>query len=110
MAIGIEIPTNFPFYSAGPVSLTKLPSRTPIIIVSRIQTAKKWSSTPSNLKAETFLGELSSSNSYTSYFSISYRGISYTIIARVGILLPIRAFSLLSRRSVLIVILDSRFS
>lgn len=50
--IGMDTPTNLPFWSAGPVLGTKLPSRMPIIIASRIQSASKRSNQPKALKAD----------------------------------------------------------
>lgn len=52
--IGIETPTNLPFFNDGPVLGTKFPSRMPTIIASKIQRARKRSSNPRLLKAETF--------------------------------------------------------
>lgn len=50
--MGTDTPTNLPFCRAGPVSGTKLPRRTPMTMANKIQTAKKRSSQPSDLKAE----------------------------------------------------------
>ena len=52
--IGMDTPTNWPFFNAGPVLGTKFPSRMPMIIASKIQRARKRSSQPRLLNAETF--------------------------------------------------------
>ena len=58
-AIGTETPTNFPFCSAGPVLGTKLPRMMPMAIARKIQSARKRSSKPRDLKAETLVVEWS---------------------------------------------------
>jgi hypothetical protein len=52
LPIGIDTPTNLPFCNAGPVLGTKLPSRTPMIMARRIQSASRRSSQPRALKAD----------------------------------------------------------
>lgn len=52
--IGMDTSANLPFCNAGPTSGTKLPSRTPRTMASRIQRARKRSSQQRDLKAEAF--------------------------------------------------------
>ena len=56
LPIGIETPTNSPLCNAGPTLSTKLPSRTPMIMASRIHRASSRSSHPSPLKADSLVG------------------------------------------------------
>lgn len=60
-AIGMDTPTNLPFWSAGPVSSTKFPRRIPMIMARRIHTARKRSSHPRPLITESFLTAVCSS-------------------------------------------------
>ena len=55
--MGIETPTNFPFWRAGPVLGTKLPRRMPITMARKIQRARKRSRRPREEKAETLARE-----------------------------------------------------
>jgi hypothetical protein len=98
MAMGMETPTNFPFCSAGPVSSTKLPSRTPMIMARMIQTARNRSSMPRDLNAETFF-EPSLFVVCGGCFSISWGWVSCAVMAGLGALTcPFTIF--LSGRSV----------
>ena len=50
--MGIETPTNLPFFSAGPTSSTKLPKMMPMAMARKIQSAKSLSSQPRAFKAD----------------------------------------------------------
>ena len=83
LPIGIETPTNSPFCKAGPMLSTKLPSRMPTIMASRIQRASSRSSQPKLLKADSLGARMSAglsahcrSISFPSllWFDVSCRG------------------------------------
>ena len=50
--MGMDTPTNFPFWRAGPVVGTKLPRRMPIAMARKIHRARKRSRRPREEKAE----------------------------------------------------------
>lgn len=52
--MGTETPTNFPFWSAGPVFGTKFPNIMPTAIARKIHRARNRSNQPSALNAEDF--------------------------------------------------------
>ena len=56
MAMGMETPTNFPFWRTGPVLGTKLPKRMPTTMARKIQRAKKRSRRPREEKADILAG------------------------------------------------------
>lgn len=74
----MDTPTNLPFSSAGPVLGTKLPSRMPITMASRIQSASKRSSQPRALKADD--GSLSET-AVDCCFSVSIMELRVSVIA-----------------------------
>jgi hypothetical protein len=80
LPIGTETPTNFPRCNADPVLGTKLPSRIPMMMASRIHRARSRSSQPRALKAETF----SSLSRSSSCFSTSVRWSDSASASPVG--------------------------
>ena len=75
--MGMETPTNFPFWRAGPVLGTKLPRRMPITMARKIQRARKRSRRPREEKAETLAREAGMDCFSTSGFSTRGEGLGW---------------------------------
>lgn len=54
LPMGMETPTNFPLSNAGPVEGTKFPRMIPMAMARKIHSARKRSSHPRDLNADTF--------------------------------------------------------
>lgn len=77
--MGIETPTNFPFWRAGPVFCTKFPRMIPITMAKKIHSARKRSRRPRLLNAETLVEGPS-----FSCFSTSVTGSWGSPLGRIG--------------------------
>ena len=83
LLIGIDTPTNLPFCSVGPVEGTKLPRMTPIAMARKIQRARKRSSQPSALNAETFVGPQAPLEGR--WLSVSYEPLTASLVPDGGV-------------------------
>lgn len=79
--IGTETPTNLPFSRVGPVSGTKLPRMIPTAMARKIHRARKRSSQPRDLKADTFLGW-----SFSAMTLLSMSRVLKVVVSSFGVL------------------------